>query len=105
MQQKLKPGGDPGKWKLDPHGDVGHLVVMSDKDLSTLIATRFEGSTISVVRQGGKGVAPHGETVPKDFRVFLNLLNKGQEEAIVDVVWVEGPGPKNTLEMLARQAH
>jgi hypothetical protein len=105
MQQKLKPGGEPGKWEIDPHGEVGHLVITSDKDLSTLVATRFQASTIVVVGSGKKGAAPNGETVSKDFRVFVNLLNKGQELAIVDVVWVKGPGSKNTLELIARQAH
>jgi hypothetical protein len=105
MQQKLKPGGEPGKWEIGPHSEVGHLVITSDKDLSTLVATRFQASTIVVVGPGKKGAAPHGETVSKDSRVFVNLLNKGQEHAIVDVVWVTGPGPKNTLELLARQAH
>jgi hypothetical protein len=105
MQQRPKPGGDPGKWEIDPHSDVGHLLITSDKALSTLVATRFQGSTIVVVGSGKKGAAPHGETVSKHFRMFVNLLNKGREHAIVDVVWVKGQGSKNPLELLARQAH
>jgi hypothetical protein len=45
MRQKLKRGGEPGEWEVDPHGEVGHLVI------------------------------------------------------------VKAPGPKNTLEVLARQIH